>query len=213
MIRVSIDGSLRAQIAAQANRLAQRVTEAVADTGLGLREDLRKQVTAAGLGDRLAKTWQFKVYPRSRVSLGAASLVYSKAPKIVRAFDEATVIRARNTAFLAIPTDAAPKTGIGGKRISPSNWPSHVYGRLRMVYRRGAPSLLVVDAQRERTGKQRGKFRLASARAIAAQRGLSTVVMFILVPQVKAPKLLDLAGAVRRAEQDFVRRLTRAVGG
>ena len=60
-------------------------------------------------------------YPNQR--LDAASLVYTKAPQIIRAFDEGAVVRSRRGRFLAIPTENAPRKGSGGKRISPSKFP------------------------------------------------------------------------------------------
>jgi hypothetical protein len=56
---------------------------------------------------------------RSRV------LVYTKAPQIIRTFDEGAVIRSRRGRLLAIPTENAPRKGTDGRRISPSTFPEH----------------------------------------------------------------------------------------
>jgi hypothetical protein len=50
-------------------------------------------------------------------------LVYTKAPQIVRAFDEGTLIRSRRGRFLAVPTENAPRKDTDGRRISPSTVP------------------------------------------------------------------------------------------
>ena len=50
---------------------------------------------------------------------------------------------------------------------------------------------------RARTGK-RGGFSRASASALRTGRGLVTVPMFILVPQVTVRKRLEVAGAAER---------------
>jgi hypothetical protein len=167
--------------------------------GRSLKAELRRQVGSAGLGQRLANSWRDRHYPNQR--LDAASLVYTKAPQIVRAFDEGAVIRSRRGRFLAIPTENAPRRGTDGKRISPSTFPEHRFGPLRFVPRSSGPSLLVVDALRasfsRKTGELRG-FRRATNRARARGEGLTTVVMFLLVPQVKLPKRLDVAGAAER---------------
>ena len=60
--------------------------------------------------------------------LDAASLVYTNAPQIIRAFDEGAVIRSKRGRFLAIPTENAPRKGTDGKRISPSTFPAHRFG-------------------------------------------------------------------------------------
>ena len=127
-----------------------------------------------------------------------ASLIYTKAPQIIRAFDEDAVIRSRRGRFLAIPTDNAPRKGTDGKRISPSTFPEHRFGPLRFVPRPSGPSLLVVDGLRasfsRKTGELRG-FRRSTERARQRGQGLTTVVMFLLVPQVKLCKRLDVGRA------------------
>jgi len=44
----------------------------------------------------------------------AATLVWSKAPQIIRTFDEGAVIRSESGLWLAIPTQQTPKRGVGG---------------------------------------------------------------------------------------------------
>jgi hypothetical protein len=167
--------------------------------GRGLKTELRRQVSSAGLGQRLANSWRDKHYPNQKVD--AASLVYTKAPQIIRAFDEGALIRSRRGRFLAIPTENAPRKGADGRRISPSTFPEHRFGPLRFVGRSSGPSLLVVDGLRasfsRKTGELRG-FRRATDRARRSGQGLTTVVMFLLVPQVKLSKRLDVARAAER---------------
>ena len=111
------------------------------------------------------------------------------------------MVRSRRGRFLALPTGNAPKKGTDGRRISPSSFPEHRFGPLRFVHRRSGPSLLVVDGLRasfsRQTGELRG-FRRAGERARRTGTGLTTVVMFLLVPQVKMPKRLDVARAAER---------------
>jgi hypothetical protein len=169
------------------------------EAGRGLRTELRRQVASAALGQRLANSWRDQHYPNQK--LDAASLVYTKAPQIIRAFDEGEVIRSRRGRFLAIPTENAPRKGTDGRRISPSTFPEHRFGPLRFVPRPNGPSLLVVDGLRasfsRKTGELRG-FRPATDRARQSGQGVTTVVMFLLVPQVKLPKRLDVARAAER---------------
>lgn len=134
--------------------------------------------------------------PDEIIGLGQSD-ISSEAPLIIRAFSDGAMIKSDKGVFLAIPTAAAPKRGIGGKRINPDNFPEHSLGRLRFVYRKGAPSLLVVDNLRAGTGK-RGGYRKASESALKSGRGLATVVMFILLPQVMLKKRLDVDGAMQR---------------
>ena len=183
--------SLQADMQVELRNIQRAVTAGTRDASRGLKTELRRQVGSAGLG-QLANSWRDKHYPNQK--LDAASLVYTRAPQIIRAFDEGAVIRSSRGRFLAIPTENAPRKGTDGKRISPSTFPEHRFGPLRFVPRQSGPSLLVVDGLRasfsRQTGELRG-FRRATDRARRSGQGLTTVVMFLLVPQVK---LLERGG-------------------
>jgi hypothetical protein len=194
-----ITRSLQADMQAELRDIERAVTSGTRDAGRGLKTELRRQVTSAGLGQRLANSWRDKHYPNQK--LDAASLVYTKAPQIIRAFDEDALIRSRRGRFLAIPTENAPRKGTDGRRIKPSTFPEHRFGPLRFVPRQSGPSLLVVDGLRasfsRKSGAVRG-FRRATDRARERGDGLTTVVMFLLVPQVKLSKRLDVTRAAER---------------
>ena len=202
-------GSLKADMQAELRRIERAVPDGVKAAGDGLKGSLRKQVIAAGLGARLSRTWRGKTY----VNKGhdAASLVWSKAPQIALAFDKGVVIKGKGGNWLAIPTPAAPKRGTGGKRITPATFPTARHGPLRMVRRSGRAALLVVDgvrvsAQTGRVGRQaKGGGRTKSG---SFKQGIATVAMFVLVPQVKLKKRLNVAGAAG----SWARRLPRLIG-
>ena len=111
---------------------------------------------------------------------------------IVGAHDAGPLIRSRNGFWLAIPTPAAGKA-LGGRRITPAGWERRTGLRLRFVYRRIGPSLLVADAVRI---NRRG---LAAVSRSKTGRGHVTAPIFLLVPQVKLPKRLDLVRDAERA--------------
>jgi Family of unknown function (DUF6441) len=198
-LAATIARSLQADMQAELRDLERAVSGGTAEAGRGLKTELRRQVSSAGLGQRLANSWRDKHYPNQK--LDAASLVYTKAPQIIRVFDEGVLIRSRRGRFLAIPTENAPRKGSDGRRISASTFPEHRFGPLRFVPRPTGPSLLVVDGLRasftRTTGELRG-FRRATDRARRSGQGLTTVVMFLLVPQVQLRKRLDVARAAER---------------
>ncbi|MGE0256812.1 MAG: DUF6441 family protein [Alphaproteobacteria bacterium] len=203
-LQAAVVGDLAAFMRDEVTRAERAVGAGIAAAATGVRADLRQQVLAAGLGQKLANTWSRpKLYPPDGKSIRAAALVYSKAPMLIDAFDRGVTIRSKDGFWLAIPTANTPARGIGGKRISPATWPDMRYGKLRFVYRANGPSLLVVDGVRasfvRATGTLRG-FRKASAGAVAKGRGLTTVVMFLLVPQATLRSRLDV-GAVDRKWQ------------
>jgi hypothetical protein len=81
-----------------------------------------------------------------------------------------------------------------GSRITPGNWQRRNGLRLRFVYRRSGPSLLVAE------GRLNTKGRAVRSRSRTG-RGSATVPIFLLVPQVKLPKRLDLARDAVRAHE------------
>ncbi len=202
-LTTTITGSIKAGMEAEMRTISKAVTAGVKEAGRGLKADLRKQVVSAGLGMRLSRTWRERTYPNK--GHDTASLVWSKAPQIIRTFDEGAVIKSKSGLWLAIPTPSAPKRGVGGKRINPSNFPEHRYGPLRFVYRRGRPSLLVVDGVRINKSGRVGRRAKGGAftKTGRMKQGMATVVMFIMVPQVRLKKRLD----VKREAERWSRRL------
>lgn len=170
----------------------------------GLKGDLRADVVDAGLGQRLANTWRGKTFPEGGASIEAASFVWSNAPNIVDAFDRGVTIRSSRGFWLAIPTPAAGVKGISAtgarKRITPGGWERRTGMRLRVIYRRGQPSLLVADnARLSKKGLARPNIgRTRSGMQFTRLSGRATVVLFILVPQVTLRKRLDVEAIAER---------------
>ena len=192
----ALSGDLNQMLADEVRIAEQAVTHSIREATDGLKTELRNQITGAGLGQRLANTWRGEVYPKGKMSIKAAGLVYSRAPVVVGAHGDGATIRSKDGFWLAIPLPAAGK-GPRGKRMTPGLWEKLRGQRLRFIYRRGKPSLLVAENQRARQG-QRGGFTQASAKAQAKGRGLVTVPMFLLVPQVTLKKKFDIDSASRR---------------
>jgi hypothetical protein len=167
------------------------VTQAMRVAGAGLKADWRAQITRAGLGRRLANTIRAKTFPAAGESLAAAALVWSNAPVIIGAHDTGPLIRSKDGLWLAIPTAAAGKGARGG-RITPGEWEQRRGLRLRFVYRRTGPSLLVAEGRLNARG-------VGVASRSKTGRGVATVPIFLLVRQVKLSKRLDLAGDAARA--------------
>jgi hypothetical protein len=167
------------------------VSTAIREASTRLKSAWRGQITGAGLGTRLARSIRSAQYPKGKPSLNAAALVWSKAPVILGAHNTGPMIRSKNGFWLAIPTPAAGKSARGG-RISPGEWERRTGLRLRFIYRRQGPSLLVAE------GRLNTKGRAVASRSKTG-RGLLTAPIFLLVPQVKLAKRLDLARAAETA--------------
>ena len=200
-LKMALQGNLKEYMTTEFKIAEKAVTLGIREATQGLKMSMRRQVTSKGMGPRMANTWRGENYPKGQYSIRAAGLVYTKARKIMEGFEKASVIRSKNGLWLAIPTPHAPKRGSDGERINPSNFPEHRYGKLRFVYRSKGPSLLVADNAKasydRKTGAIRG-FRKAKDKAVRSGQGLTTVVMFWLVPQVKLPKLITFDTEAKR---------------
>ena len=78
-------------------------------------------------------------------------------------------------------------------RITPGEWERRNGLRLRFAYRRSGPSLLVAEARSNTRGR-------AVRARVRTGRGVATVPIFLLMPQVKLPKRLDLARDAARPQ-------------
>jgi hypothetical protein len=145
----SVQADMQAE--AELRDLARAVTGGTREAGRGLRTELRRQVTSAGPGQRLANGWRDRHYPNQK--LDAASLVYTKEPQIIRAFDDGA------RAVSGDPDGERPRRGTDGRRISPRTFPEHRFGPLQFVPPPSGPSLLVVEGLRASFSRKGGELR------------------------------------------------------
>ncbi len=167
-LKAAVEGSLVEYMEREYQNCARAVTKGVSLAANGLKIAMRTQVKSAGLGSRLANTWRGDVYPKAKNSVSAAGVVYTKAQKIMEGFEYQTVVRGKDGLWLAIPTAAISKR-IRNKRMTPALYEKSKGVRLRFVYRKNGASLLVHGQKRK------------------------TIVAFVLVPQVRMPKLINFA--------------------
>ena len=167
-LKAAVEGSLVEYMEREYQNCARAVTKGVSLAANGLKIAMRTQVKSAGLGSRLANTWRGDVYPKAKNSVSAAGVVYTKAQKIMEGFEYQTVVRGKDGLWLALPTAAISKR-IRNKRMTPALYEKSKGVRLRFVYRKNGASLLVHGQKRK------------------------TIVAFVLVPQVRMPKLINFA--------------------
>ena len=183
-LKIDFEPDLVAMLQAELKAGERAVKAAMAEAGGELKQAWRQQITSAGLGHRLPRTIRNRTYPQHTDSLDAAAFVWSNAPEIIGAHDRGVLIRSKAGFWLAIPLPAAGK-GRGGARLTPGEWERRREMRLRFVYRRRGPSMLVADGRLSSRG-------LGVASRSKTGRDRTTVPIFSLVPQVKLPKRLDL---------------------
>lgn len=193
-LSVQVRGSVNDLLTQERRAGARSVTRAVGGTTQAIKGAWRGEITGAGLGTRLANTVRGNIYPQAGFSMNAAGLVYTKASKIVGAFERGAVIRANNGFWLAVPLPAAMKSGRGG-RITPLEWERRTGRGLRFVYRPGRAALLVDDGRVLRGARVMGRDGYSKAARGFKNR---TVPIFALVPQVTLRKRLNLYSTALR---------------
>jgi hypothetical protein len=191
---------LRDVLAPIKDAIAAGATGAMTEVQLGLKMELRQQVDAAGLGAKVANTWRGVTYPvGGRVSLSPAAFVFSKAPKIVDAFERAPTIRTVNgRKYLAIPTANVPRGGgRGHPRMTPAEVETYFNQDLKFARAKSGRLIAYIDAGGSATGVRRlsGKQLGRLYRGKGAPARHIQVVMFILTPTAKMPKRLAVDDA------------------
>ncbi|MDH2326003.1 DUF6441 family protein [Cereibacter sp. SYSU M97828] len=188
-VRAFFGADLEALLAQEYAAGERAVTTAMRGAQEKLKANWRGQVTSAGLTQRLANTVRGATYPKGTVSMNAASLVFTRAPKILAAHETGPVIRSNDGFWLAIPTSAAGN-GRRGRKLTPGEWEARTGRRLRFVYHGGRIAYLVADDVRLSKRGVAGR-----ARARQGRVGQPSIVVFTLLPQVRLKKKLSLMAA------------------
>ncbi|MGA0595401.1 DUF6441 family protein [Enterovirga sp. CN4-39] len=196
---------IRKALSGAETQIAKAVTAGMRDASAGLKDDLRDGVRGAGLGQRLANTWRGKSYPESGESVEAAAFVWSKAPKLIDAYDRGVTISARGRRFLAIPTPeagvrhatSARRRGTTGHTLTPAVWERETGIKLRWVPGRGG-GVLVADAfYMRQPARWRRRKSFQPIKTSGPRPGRKFIVIFVLVAQVRVQKRLDIDGIAK----------------
>nr|WP_281375421.1 DUF6441 family protein [Sphingomonas jinjuensis] len=191
--------------------IAGAATEAMRETMPLAKQELRDQITSSGLGQRLANTWRGNVYPQSRRSVNPAGYIYSNAPDIVDAFSRGATIRPlAGRRFLAIPTNNVPQTRARGARKQMTPEEVQLAFNQDLFFKRG-PNGRVYAFVNAVQSRNRKSFKPSTKGRLAQGRAEKPVLMFVMVPAVRLPKLLDLdavaAKWTSRFEASFAQRV------
>lgn len=186
-ITAQVQGSVPEVLQRKVLRAEARVTAAVAGATQVAKQAFRDQVAGA-LGRRLGNSIRSAVYPEGTASLNAAGLVWARAPQIVGAHARGAVIRARGSRFLAVPLPAA-----GAGRPTPAEWQFKTGRKLAYVPTAGRRRNALLVAEGVRLG---GRGVAVAAKRKRRRDGIQTgetgVPVFVLVPQVRLKKVLDI---------------------
>lgn len=197
--------------------MAKAVTGGVRDGTEALKVDVREETFHAfSFSERLPKAWRASVFPRSGDSVDAVGWVAVKntAANIIQSAIVATTIVAQGGRWLAVPLlqnsgrfglklgragfGVTSNTRGASERVTPAGWERRTGLKLRFVPDNGRRAFLVADAAQLTRGlvsPYRSKGRGSRLYGPAGQ----TFVVFLLVPQVRTRKRLDLDAVAERA--------------
>jgi hypothetical protein len=193
---------------------AQISTDAMRGATAELKVTLRDQVTAAGLGSRLANTWRADSYPRAGRSLNPAGYAWSNAPNIIDAFSSGASIQpVGGHNYLWIPTRSVPRATHSG-RASSSRRMSPVqvlatFGQKEFVFRKAPGGRLLAFIVQQRGTTARGRLRKVRKGRIAQGERGQLLLMFTLTRSVRPGKRFDLQQAADHAASTYVERFNQ----
>lgn len=205
-LTTSIQGNLKLDMETEIRAGKAAALGAVTAVGAAIKMDWRGQIAQAGLGRRLGNTVRSQAYPKGAGSLNAAALVWSKAKKIVGAFETGVDIRAKNDNWLAIPMPAAGKSSRGG-RITPLEWQQRTGRALVFLPRGPGRALLVDNGTVLRGARVMGRDGFSKAARGSRVRAKAPVLIFVLVPRVRLSKRLGLMTSADRLARSMGARL------
>ena len=174
----ALDGTLNTIMKEEVTVAERAVTSGVKRAGSGLQRELRRQVTKAKLGTGLEKAWRKDDYPRRGRSMGAASLVYSKATRLHAAFSANRTISAAGGRWLVVPLEPAiaqgwDETQARSRGNRPRGW-ANVEAAQKAV---GRLTFVPLDTQRA---------------LLVSQEGRRSTAYFLLLKKVRLRKAIDL---------------------
>ncbi|MBA5779526.1 hypothetical protein H2509_20540 [Stappia sp. F7233] len=213
-IRLALVGNLAKYLEAERKEVAKAIYDGTLEASEVVRRRLRQQVTGAGLGERLARTWQRKAYPgKGIVTLEPAAIIYSKAPQIIRGFSQGDPIRSsREAGFLAIPTEFTPRRGRGSAPISMSRFLEEFgLDSLRVLPKKGSGGRVlyaIAEQGFRRSRGRRGGSRRTKARGRIKDERL---LMYVLVKQVRLGQRLNIETVRSAAEALYPRLVARKI--
>lgn len=185
-------GDLTAEQRRMKSKVARAIRIAVSEEAKDEQGKFRADMGALG-GKSIAGTWRVADYPKGAgtETLSPASLIYSRAPRIVEALSEGVVIRAGRTQWRLVPNGAVwPGGRVRGTRLAVGQrTPTFAlaekkFGPLQFIRNRDGQGGRFVA--RVRVSKKTGKF----SRRKAGQAAQQEIVVFWAVRETKMPRLL-----------------------
>lgn len=169
--------------------LLTELTGAIHDETRGLEQDLEK-ITRLAVKGKLWRAWKSEAFPKNKGPAREPSgTVFvnggRRSQGAMTYFTRQGRIANDDGFYIAIPTPAAGPRG-RNRDLTPGEWERRNGQKLRFVYRKGRPALLVADAGT--LNARTGTFRPVTSRRTALdakrgyKRGEMTIPIFTLLP-------------------------------
>ncbi len=165
-IGLAVQGRLDQAMQQELHAAEKAVTVSIRRVASGLKNEMRRQVKRAGMGEGLARAWRSRSYPHRGFSLDAKGVVWGAA-KYLHVFETGATIRAQGAKWLAIPTAHVGR--LGNRRLKVKDFRS---ARLQFLPTRDPNVARLVH-----------------------RAGMQDTLLFWLVKQVHVKKTLDFRGA------------------
>lgn len=192
--------------------LAKALTMSMRDGAKLLQTDTRAAIVAAGLGPRFARQFKAFGFPRRQFSLTPAIRGWharawkgSQIGRYANIFARGGTIRGRPLLWVPLPT--APLK-IGGMATTPKLYVANIGPLVPLKGTRrpllAGQSLRAVEGRRATVGALKTGARNAATRASGGRARRTVVVpMFVGLPSVKIPKMVNMAPIFARVQMQL----------
>jgi len=182
--------------------LAEAGQETIEEIANDIKVAARQDIAAAGFSKRWQNALRVDVYPKHKVSLNAAALIFHKIP-YADVFESGATIRGKPQLWL--PLDTTPKK-IGAKKMTADLF-AHEIGPLTLIKPPGKKPLLAAEISATKTQIRKGFFgkvtlarlRKGSGKIETRTQGRMLVPLFVGVDSVKIRDRFSINEIVDRA--------------
>lgn len=188
------DGEFAAAFASMKDPIAFAGTAAISEAGDIVKRQGRADIAAAGFSRRWQNALRVNVYPRRKLSMNAAALIFHNI-QYAGVFEEGATITGKPRLWLPLPS--APKR-VGRQKMTPALYIKSI-GPLVSIERPGKPPLLAGKIATNRRGSKTGKVSLSALKRGGAGAPSTLVPLFVGIDRVNIRDRFSIREITERA--------------
>ncbi|TIN41402.1 MAG: hypothetical protein E5Y10_22945 [Mesorhizobium sp.] len=188
------EGEFALAMAAIKDPIAFAGTAAISEAGDIVKRQGRQDIAAAGFSKRWQNALRVNVYPRRKLSMNAAALIFHNI-RYAGIFEEGAVISGKPRLWLPLPS--APKRA-GRQKMTPALYVKTI-GPLFSIERPGKPPLLAGKIATNRRGSKTGKVSLSALKRGGAGAPSTLVPLFVGIDRVNIRDRFSIRQITERA--------------